>query len=54
MIYLDVRPWYVKTKMVMYQNSWDSILPEEVVNGSFKMLGKAPYCSGTVKHELID
>ena len=54
MTFLDVRPWYVKTKMVMYQNSWDSVLPEAVVEGSFRVLGKVPDCSGTVKHELID
>ena len=26
--FLDVRPWFVKTKMVKNQNTWDTALPE--------------------------
>jgi len=51
--YLDVKPWYVKTKMVGYQNTWDSVEPKEIVEGSMKLLGRRSSGSGCWKHELI-
>ena len=53
-VFLNVEPWFVKTKMVNYQKTWDSAAPEEVVKGAFKVLGKRLHCSGCIRHQLID
>jgi short-subunit dehydrogenase len=54
MVFLDVQPWFVKTKMIAYQQSWDSVDPEEIVKGAMRVLGKRSVCSGCLKHELVD
>jgi hypothetical protein len=40
--------------MVYYQNTWDTVDPMDIVEGSLKNLGKRNLCSGCIKHELID
>ena len=49
-VFLNVEPWFVKTKMVNYQKTWDSAAPKEVVKGAFKVLGKRLHCSGCIRH----
>lgn len=51
--FLDIRPFFVKTKMVSFMNTWDTVLPEEVVDGSLRLLGKRTEGCGTWQHELI-
>jgi hypothetical protein len=51
--YLDLRPWYVKTKMVGFLDTWDTVHPEEIAKGSFKLLGRRSSGCGCPKHELI-
>lgn len=48
--FLDVKPWYVKTKMVGFQDTWDTVDPKTVVEGSLKVLGRRRQCSGCLKH----
>jgi short-subunit dehydrogenase len=52
--FLDVRPWYVKTKMVGYQSTWGSVEPSAIAQGALRVLGKRKHCSGCWQHELID
>ena len=39
--------------MVGHQKTWDTVGPEEIAEGAFKVLGKRLHCSGCIKHELI-
>jgi len=52
--FLDVKPWFTTTKMVNYINTWDSVMPEEVVEGSLRLLGRKNVGNGTIKHELLE
>ena len=48
--FLDVKPWFTTTKMVNYINTWDSVMPEEVVDGSLRLLGRKTVGNGTIRH----
>lgn len=50
MTYLDVQPWYVRTKMVGNIDTWDTALPQQIVEGSLKLLGRRTSCCGCIKH----
>lgn len=47
---LDVQPWYVTTKLIGNQSTWDTVPPEQIVEGSLRVLGKTHSTSGCLKH----
>ena len=40
--------------MIGYRSDWDSVDPQEIVDNSFRLLGRRDKGLGSMKHELID
>lgn len=40
--------------MIGHRDEWDSVDAEEVVKGTFRVLGRRGNCAGTIKHEIIE
>jgi hypothetical protein len=40
--------------MIGHRDEWDSVNAEEVVKGTFRVLGRRGNCAGTIKHEIIE
>ena len=51
--FLNLQPHYVTTKMVGNLRDWDTASPQDIVEGSMRLLGKRSHGSGCIRHELV-